>query len=46
MLVGWMSEKHSYVWYNTDIHVLNRGISILYDDVCMRNMHRLLEMLH
>jgi hypothetical protein len=53
--VGYFSEKHSYIWYSTDmvlivpifhLLVLGRGISILYDDVCMRDMHRLFEMIN
>jgi len=39
MLVGWLSEKHSYVWYNFD---MVEGS----DEVCMRDMHRMLEMFH
>jgi hypothetical protein len=33
MLVGWLSEKHSYVWhilYETDLHKYNTGMSSIY----------------
>jgi hypothetical protein len=51
MLDGWLSEKHSYVWYITnmvlivyifELPVLGWGISMFYSDVYMRGMHRLL----
>jgi hypothetical protein len=29
MLVGWLSEKHSYVWYNTDMVLIVHTFELL-----------------